>query len=134
METEKVAVEQIDRDAAADTYEGGHLPDPCCPPKVVARKMRDGLLDDSSYVQAFARHRLSAEARSSGRGGVGEIVRWLRNAEDQAAEDLCTKIWAINKEQRSANVFVGQPYFEAFADAILAALSPQPTATEETAP
>lgn len=47
-----------------------------------------------------------------------QIVKWLRDAFDQDAEDLCTKILQINREQRAQNVFAGQPYFDAFADAI----------------
>lgn len=46
------------------------------------------------------------------------IVAWLRNGDDQAAEKLCTAVWAVNRDQRQTGMFVGQPYFDLFADAI----------------
>jgi len=46
------------------------------------------------------------------------VARWLRDAEDQAAEDLCDRVFAEIRRQRAANQLVGQPYLDLFADAI----------------
>lgn len=52
---ERADVEQIDRDAAADFWDGdeGH-------PGTWAVRLRAGDFDDSRVVQAFARHRRTA--------------------------------------------------------------------------
>lgn len=69
-----VTVEQCDRERAGDLYERAHPFDPCCPPKTVARKMREGKLDDGQYVQDFARHRLAALASAPAGDGLVEAA------------------------------------------------------------
>jgi hypothetical protein len=49
---------------------------------------------------------------------TADIVAWLRDGNDQAAEDLCTAHWAENKRQGERNIHAGQPYFDLFANAI----------------
>lgn len=101
--------------------------------------------DDLPELEAQAiaawNSRLSAEARSAGRGGVGE------DALREALEEIVAPIAAMQKraadEDRRidgmmANALARDPeYLRGIARKALearAALSPQPTATEETAP
>lgn len=47
-----------------------------------------------------------------------EIVAWLRDADDQCAEDLCDALFAEMRKQRSSGRYTGQPFFDLFATAI----------------
>lgn len=57
--TNKLTVEQVDRDIAADILWRDGLHRRSC-------KVKDGHLDDNSIVQALAHHRQQAEAREEG--------------------------------------------------------------------
>jgi hypothetical protein len=93
MQTDTVAVEQIDREAAA-TFYGAHLSRPNEVP--VTAHMRAGKIDDSPLIQSFARHRLAAiqhpgeiGAKNAQNGGLdgATVEACAKVAERQAAWD-----------------------------------------------
>lgn len=89
--TEPVAVEQIDRDAAASLWLE-HNGQPNSPHELAAAgKMRSGTWDDDDWVQAFARHRLAAIAQTKS-PAVSEPVAWLIERDDLATIESRNKV------------------------------------------
>lgn len=96
-DTQAVAVEQIDRDAAAnmlDAYRDRLTPDEQAESAMLAVNIRAGLHDDAPRVQAFARHRIASHA--------------LGKAEQREADALIAEKWRDENKAAASKARVSE--------------------------